>query len=108
MPDHAKKGPKEFLGGTFTVETYQDLERATKLPGSSSIQELVDAPGGGFFVALRDPEGFPINLIYGQQEREPSLEEQPKMLAYNFENEKPRVREFLRFKPGPAAVHKVR
>lgn len=24
---YARKGPKEFLGGTFTVETYQDLEK---------------------------------------------------------------------------------
>ncbi|KAJ2996955.1 hypothetical protein NUW58_g809 [Xylaria curta] len=105
---HVLKGPKRFLGGAFLVESYEDLERATKLPGSSDIQKLVDAPGGGFFVTIHDPEGFPINLIYGQEEREVSEEEQPKKLAYNFEIEKPRVREFLRFKPGPAAVHKVR
>ncbi len=49
-----------------------------------------------------------MNLIYGQEERERSPDEQPNKLTYNFENEKPRVREFLRFKPGPAAVHKVR
>lgn len=24
---YARKGPKEYLGGTFTVETYQDLEK---------------------------------------------------------------------------------
>jgi hypothetical protein len=24
---YAQKGPKKFLGGTFTVETYQDLEK---------------------------------------------------------------------------------
>lgn len=105
--DHVLKGPKKFLGGTYLVETYEDLERATKLPGSGDIQELVEAPGGGFFVTVHDPEGFPVNLIYGQEEREATEEEQPQMLAYNFENEKPRVRQFLRFQPGPAAVHKV-
>lgn len=105
--DHALKGPKKFLGGTFLVESHEDLERASQLPGSSEIQKLVDAPGGGFLVTVHDPEGFPMNLIHGQEEREPPEEEQPKKLAYNFENEKPRVREFLRFKPGPAAVHKV-
>ncbi|KAI0448204.1 trihydroxytoluene oxygenase [Xylaria telfairii] len=104
---HALKGPKKFLGGTFLVESYEDLERATKLPGSSDIQKLVDAPGGGFLVTVYDPEGFPMSLIYGQEEREASADEQPKKLVYNFENEKPRVREFLRFKPGPAAVHKL-
>lgn len=106
--DYALKGPKKFLGGTFLVESYEDLERATTLPGSSDIQTLVDAPGGGFFVTVHDPEGFPINLIYGQAEREASADEQPGQLPHNFENEKPRVREFLRFKSGPAAVHKVR
>jgi len=24
---YAKKGPKEFLGGSFLVESYQDLEK---------------------------------------------------------------------------------
>lgn len=24
---YARKGPKEFLGGTFAVETYRDLEK---------------------------------------------------------------------------------
>lgn len=24
---YARKGPKEYLGGTFAVETYQDLEK---------------------------------------------------------------------------------
>ncbi|KAI0398036.1 trihydroxytoluene oxygenase [Xylariaceae sp. FL0594] len=104
---YARKGPKEFLGGTFVVESSADLARAARLPGSSDIQELVNSPGGGFFITVRDPEGFPINLICGQQEREPLPEEQPKKLVYNFENEKPRVREFLRFKPGPAAIHKL-
>ncbi|KAH8162357.1 hypothetical protein CIB48_g5899 [Xylaria polymorpha] len=107
LADHALKGPKKFLGGTFLVESYEDLERAAKLPGSSDVQKLVDAPGGGFFVTVYDPEGFPMSLIYGQEEREASEDEQPKKLVYNFENEKPRVREFLRFKPGPAAVHKL-
>ena len=106
-PDHAVKGPKKFLGGTFFVESYGDLERATGLPGSSGIQELVDAPGGGFFVTVHDPEGFPLNLMYGQEKREEIPDEKPRRLAYNFENEKPRVREFLRFKAGPAAVYKV-
>ncbi|KAI0554713.1 trihydroxytoluene oxygenase [Xylaria curta] len=104
---HAIRGPKKFLGGTFLVESYEDLERATEIPGSSDIRELVNAPGGGFLVTVYDPEGFPMSLIYGQQEREASADELPKKLAYNFENEKPRVREFLRFKPGPAAVHKL-
>lgn len=56
-------------------------------------------------VTLTDPEGFPINLMYGQKpaERGPM----PEILTTNYEVEKPRVAKFQRFKPGPAAVHKV-
>ncbi|KAI1826563.1 trihydroxytoluene oxygenase [Xylaria intraflava] len=103
---YAVKGPKKFLGGSYIVESYEDLERAAKLPGSSDIRKIDNAPGGGSLVTVYDPEGFPVNLVYGQVERETLPEEQPGKLTYNFENEKPRVREFLRFKPGPAGVHK--
>jgi hypothetical protein len=120
---YARKGPKEYLGGTFAVETYQDLEkyvaltflhrkanedfdRAAQLPTASKIQELSDAPGGGSMVTLTDPEGFPVNLIFGQQKAERG--EYPEKLTVNYEEEKPRIRRFQRFQPGPAAVHKVR
>jgi hypothetical protein len=103
--DHATKGPSAFFGGTYTVETYQDLERASKIPGATEIIRLTDAPGGGSFVTVKDPEGFPVNLVYGQ---EPTAgDEPPAKLVANYEKEKPRLREFLRFQPGPAGVHKV-
>ncbi|KAJ5753266.1 hypothetical protein N7520_010183 [Penicillium odoratum] len=75
------------------------------LPTASKIQELTDAPGGGQMVTLTDPEGFPINLFYGQIPATPGV--YPKKLEINFETEKPRVRKFQRFQPGPAAVHKL-
>ena len=79
--------------------------RAAKIPGASPLQALTDAPGGGYNVTLTDPEGFPVNLIYGQTPVEPG--KVPENLVLNFENEKPRLRSFQRFQPGPAAVHKV-
>jgi hypothetical protein len=57
-------------------------------------------------VTVHDPEGFPVHLIFGQQPAQPS--NVPEKLTYNYENEKPRIRKFQRFKAGPAAVHKVR
>ncbi|KAJ5771829.1 hypothetical protein N7520_002358 [Penicillium odoratum] len=88
---------------------HPDLELITTflhgLPSASEIQELTEAPGGGYLVTLTDPDGFPINLIWGQSPSS-SLEDPPKLI-YNFENEKPRVRKFQRFTPGPAAVHKL-
>lgn len=79
--------------------------RATRIPGASQIEVLHDAPGGGFLVTLVDPEGFPVNLMYGQSPAEAG--KVPEKLILNFEDEKPRLRNFQRFKPGPAAVHKV-
>ena len=56
-------------------------------------------------VTIFDPEGFPINLIHGQEPR--AGQEPPEKIVSNYEKDKPRVRKFLRFEPGPAAVHKV-
>jgi len=104
---YCQKGPeKKFLGGTFEVESYGDLEKAEKLPGAGKIEEMKDAPGGGYLLTVLDPAGFPVNLMYGQQPA--SRDEQyPGKLLQNYEVEKPRVRKFNRFTPGPAAVHKL-
>ncbi|OQO06633.1 hypothetical protein B0A48_08420 [Cryoendolithus antarcticus] len=104
---YAVKGEKKFLGGTFEVESEAELEKASRIPGAGKIEDLSDAPGGGKLLILRDPEGFLINLLYGQTPVEKS--EYPQKVIYNFESpeDKPRVRKFNRFTPGPAAVHKL-
>ena len=66
---------------------------------------MEEAPGGGYLLTVIDPEGFPINLIYGQTPKERG--QMPEVLETNYEVEKPRVARFQRFKPGPAAIHKV-
>lgn len=75
------------------------------MPGASKIEELTNAPGGGSRVTIYDPEGFPVNLLYGQELVEPG--QLPKKLVYNFEEDKSRIGSFQRFTAGPAAVHKV-
>ncbi|KAF2398961.1 trihydroxytoluene oxygenase [Trichodelitschia bisporula] len=102
---YAQRGPLEFLGGTFLVESLADLKRASRLPGASAIKDLDDAPGGGRLVTVRDPEGFPVNLLFGQEEAEAGT--LPPKLEANSEADKPRTRKFLRFQPGPAGVHKL-
>lgn len=67
---------------------------------------MKDAPGGGYIVSVLDPEGFPVNFIYGQTPAE--TRDMPEKLVFNDESTKPRVRKFQRLEPGPAAVHKVR
>ena len=81
------------------------MRRAAQLPTASEIRKLTDAPGGGYMVQLTDPEGFPINLIFGQTPA--TTGNFPHKMIVNYENEKPRIRRFQRFNPGPAAVHKV-
>ena len=107
---YAQQGPKKYLGGTFLVESYADLEKVLQLPGAkdigNGIQEMTAAPGRGFIVSISDPEGFPVNFLYGQHPRE-QTEAMPAKLVTNYEAEKPRVRQFQRFEPGPAAVHKL-
>ncbi|KAJ5744263.1 hypothetical protein N7533_009133 [Penicillium manginii] len=92
--------PTSRLGSNHDVSP-----RASKLPSASSIEKLSDSPGGGFIVKLTDPEGFPVNLMYGQAPAEKG--EYPEKLTINYEKDKPRIRKFQRFEPGPAAVHKL-
>lgn len=103
---YAEKGPKKFLGGTFEVETHEDLVKASVLKGAGPVQSLDDSPGHGFLVTAYDPEGMPINFIYGQEPAETG--KLPEKLIVNYEADKPRKRRFQRFEEGPAAVHKVR
>ncbi|KAH8692361.1 trihydroxytoluene oxygenase [Talaromyces proteolyticus] len=106
---YACKGPRQFLGGAFDVESFEDLEKATKLQGvtilSDGIEEMKGAPGGGYIVTLADPEGFPISLVYGQTLGE--AKPMPEKVIMNDEVDKPRARKFQRFQNGPAAVHKL-
>jgi hypothetical protein len=56
-------------------------------------------------ITLVDPEGYPVNLMYGASPAE--VGKLPEKMVLNTESEKPRQRHFSRFKPGPAAVYKV-
>lgn len=67
---------------------------------------MTNAPGGGSLVTITDPEGYPLNVIFGQEPTNVDVSH-PDKLVLNFTGEKPRRREFNRFEPGPAAVHKV-
>lgn len=84
------------------------------MPGAGAIEEMKDAPGGGFMLTVVDPEGFPFNLVCGQEpvEVDPAASAEggslPGKLPFNYEVEKERVRKFQRFQTGPAAIHKVR
>lgn len=106
---YARQGPRKFLGGCFEVHSYEDLEKLVQTHKSrlqtNGIESLSDSPGGGSIVTLLDPEGFPVNFIYGQNP--PSPKQFPEKLIVNDESTKPRCRQFQRFNPGPAGIHKL-
>jgi len=118
--------PSSFGGAAYEVEDRDELIKATKVPGASAISPL-DTPGGGEIVTVKDPFGFLVHFVYGQQQRSDEVfdgEETPdansallretlndikhRQHNYNYEqpNRKPRKGRFLRFVPGPAPVHK--
>ncbi|KAB5549529.1 hypothetical protein GE09DRAFT_1174441 [Coniochaeta sp. 2T2.1] len=90
---HAKPCSKQFLGGTFEVESRDELEKVLSVTGAQpsrmASKEMVDAPGGGFIVTVQDALDSPLNFAWGQ-----SLH-------------KPRKKRFQRFEPGPADVYKL-
>ncbi|KAH6884612.1 trihydroxytoluene oxygenase [Thelonectria olida] len=103
-----EKGDKpKFLGGTFRVESYAALEKASKLPGASAITALDDEPWGGHMVTVYDPVGYPINLMYGQSMDPVKEGAIPSPIVMNYEDRKERLNAFQRFTQGPAAVHKL-
>lgn len=88
----------------YRIQDEANLYRASKLDAASKITKL-DGPGGGSIISLVDPEGFPVALVHGIAPTETG--DMPQKIIYNTESEKPRQREFSRFQPGPAAVHKL-
>lgn len=90
---------KSFFGGAaYYVESYGELEKATKVSCATGIEQL-KAPGGGLSVTLTDPTGNKVVLVHGQ---EPCPVPQPDLakLTVNYEVEKPRQGEFQRLQPG--------
>ncbi|KAJ5292333.1 uncharacterized protein N7443_008286 [Penicillium atrosanguineum] len=79
---------------------------ATRLPTASPVQDLSEAPGGGSLVTITDPEGFPFNVVFDQKPTNVEVSH-PEKVVLNYTGEKIRRREFNRFEPGPAAVHKL-
>ncbi|MCJ1458505.1 hypothetical protein MMC28_008878 [Mycoblastus sanguinarius] len=97
-----------FGGGAFVVESRADLEYAARtIPTASKIHELVDTPGGGECVTIKDPvDGWPLHLVYGQEQKEVS--EPHSEREYNFPLEKHRsVNKSQRFQKGPAQIYKI-
>ncbi|KAH8714709.1 putative metapyrocatechase [Ilyonectria robusta] len=106
-------GPRRaFLGGTWAVESENDLQIAAAHPDASKIEDMT-GPGGGKTVSLTDPNGYRVSFIYGQKLREDSSVEVTDRIiggeqpVLNLAAEKPRQGKFRRFNYGPSPVHKL-
>jgi hypothetical protein len=55
-----------FVGFGLTLASRDDLTRIAALPGAGPIEPM-NGPGGGERVCLRDPSGFAVEAVYGQQ-----------------------------------------
>ena len=100
------EGESYFEGAAYEVESRAELERATRIPGASSISPL-EAPGRGEIVTLTDPVAHRVHLVYGQAKKEAGTGKLDlEKLVVNYEDEKPRKGKFQRFNPGPAPVHR--
>lgn len=61
-----RRGPApRFVGLGLRVESNADLKALQRVPGASAIQPC-SWPGGGWWVHLRDPSGFQVDVIQGQ------------------------------------------
>lgn len=83
-----------FVGGGFKMETRADLEILARLPGSSPIEPIKDAPGGGWRVRMTAPDGFLIDAVWGQEEAAILPHRPPN--PFNWGERKERVNQFLR------------
>jgi hypothetical protein len=59
---------KKFHGAGFIARTSEDFDRACRLEGAQ-VEDISHYPGGGKMVSVPDPNGYAIQIIYGQEDR---------------------------------------
>ncbi|OAA53578.1 Glyoxalase/fosfomycin resistance/dioxygenase [Cordyceps fumosorosea ARSEF 2679] len=101
---------KRFIGGGFVAQSAQDFQLICQMPGAK-ILDATKRPGGGQLVEVLDPNGYVVQVAWGQVEREvpahgiSSCEGgQPPM---NGALDKIRKGQFTRMSSGPGLVHKL-
>lgn len=60
---------KRFYSAGFTARTHDDFERACRLDGAR-VGDASQRPGGGQMVEIPDVNGYAIQVVYGQENRE--------------------------------------
>ncbi len=95
-----EEGAPGFAGLGFRAESISDLEKLAAAQHASV--ESLKAPGGGFVVALKDPDGFRVEVVAGQ--KRPEAASLPDAAIRNDARAKARLRTPTRLAQGPASV----
>lgn len=93
-------GEPGFQALGLRAESLADIERLAI--SENAKVERFDAPGGGFVVRLRDPDGRIVEVVAGQDDAQPLPT--PSVPLNNTAHTKARVRAALRLQDGPAHV----
>ena len=90
-----------FAGVALRAASAAGFEAAAKIPGASAPRAL-SGPGGGMSIALRDPDGLPVEVVHGIAPCAPLAMRQP--LHLNYAEQKHRRGATQRIPRGPAQV----
>ena len=95
-----ERGDAGFAMVGFRAESVEDLTRLAAETGTTPAPR--DAPGGGQFIDLADPDGHVVRVVAGQQSAAPMPFDPP--APWNFAVDKPRLRATKRVEQGPAKI----
>lgn len=97
-------GNPAFIGPAFYAGSESDLEKFSRAPGASNVEEI-NEPGGGKRVRIKDPDGFEVEIVYGIK----SLDRirQKKSYKTNNGDDVRRKGELVRLTPGAVQCKRV-
>ncbi len=90
-----------FAGVALRAASAAGFEAATKIPGAAAPRAL-SGPGGGMSIALKDPDGLPVEVVHGIAPAAPLAMRQP--LELNYAEQKHRRGSAQRIAKGPAQI----
>jgi hypothetical protein len=69
IASHSLNGSSNsFKGAGFLAKSREHFDRACKIPGAIT-QDASKRPGGGHLVTITDPNGFGMDIVWGQAEQ---------------------------------------
>jgi catechol 2,3-dioxygenase-like lactoylglutathione lyase family enzyme len=100
-----QRGPQaRFAGFGLKVATRNDLIALSQCCRGGPIEKS-ERPGGGEMLALTDPSGFSVEVVWGQQRAQPLAHREP--LAFNEPEQPARINAFQRPPVSPPEVLKL-